>query len=330
MGPDMERIGRGALIWSERANARSGALGKRRYDTEACHYLPVRLGHSNSCPTGFKRRVLAYTTQNLRTFAIPGDVLVFIHGFSNTPDQWLATLSMLTPALTLRATSVTLPGHIEGPAADVTWDRNLAIVREQIVSLAQSNSVRMSDITLVGYSLGARVALGLLAHDFHQEPVGGAVLISCHPGLTDDAQRQARRQSDAQWADILQRRPLAEFAAAWTAQAIFASQQMISAEAKHLRQQARLRHHGPSLADAMIGMSLGQMPSYWQWLASKPNAKRVTWVVGVQDTKFVHLADRLHCAQPALKVHSIANAGHDPTLEQPCALAEALTRILSD
>jgi 2-succinyl-6-hydroxy-2,4-cyclohexadiene-1-carboxylate synthase len=271
----------------------------------------------------------AFSCADPKTFATKVEVLVFIHGFANTSSQWSSTLTMLPPALAHRATWVALPGHVDGPKADTTWDGNLAIIREQVARLAQANCVRMSDTVLVGYSLGARVALGLLAQDSMEEPIAGAVLISCHPGLTDDAQKIARQQDDLRWANMLQDLPLGEFIAAWTAQPIFVSQQLTSIEARRLRQHARLRHHGPSLARAMNGMSLGNMPSYWKWLAAADNAKRATWIVGAQDVKFSQLANELHIAQDATKIHSIANAGHDPTLEQPAALAATMTRILS-
>lgn len=124
--------------------------------------------------------------------------IALIHGFANTPDVWDG----------FEGARVALPGHGPDPVAP-TWDANLALVGERI---------GVVDVA-VGYSLGARVALGLVATG----RVPRAVLISANPGIDDD-QRAARRVGDRAWAAMLRERGIGVFLAAWEAQPLFATQ----------------------------------------------------------------------------------------------------------
>src|SRR5205085_5578932 len=82
--------------------------------------------------------------------------------------------------------AIALPGHGGGPVL-ATWDDNLSAIAEQI---------RGCEV-VVGYSLGARVALGLVVSG--RRPLG--VLIGVNPGITD-TERASRREFDAAWARL--------------------------------------------------------------------------------------------------------------------------------
>src|SRR5262245_28816608 len=123
-----------------------------------------------------------------------------LHGFAGDPAVW--------DAVPFAGRVIALPGHGGGDVR-ATWDDNLdAIARE------------IGDVDIVvGYSLGARVALGLVATG----RVPRVVLVSVNPGIAD-GERAARRASDAAWAAMLRERGIAAFVDAWQAQPLFASQ----------------------------------------------------------------------------------------------------------
>src|SRR5687768_9227498 len=124
--------------------------------------------------------------------------IAYVHGFAGTPDVWEGLGDGLR---------VTLPGH--GVPLQPTWDTNIAAIGAAIGDI---------DV-VVGYSLGARVALALVA----ENRVSRAILISVNPGI-DDASRDARRVIDAGWASMLRERGLDVFLAAWESQPLFATQ----------------------------------------------------------------------------------------------------------
>ncbi|MDX2089819.1 MAG: alpha/beta fold hydrolase [Kofleriaceae bacterium] len=217
--------------------------------------------------------------------------IALLHGFLGSPEVW----NDIAPA---PARAVPLPGHGGGPVR-ATWDANLDAVADEIGAC---------DL-VVGYSLGARVALGLVA----TKRVPRGVLVSVNPGIPDD-ERAARRASDAAWAAKLRTEGLAAFLAAWEAQPLFATQARVPQALRDARKARRASLDPEQLARSLEVMGLAEMPDYRRYVDA-----RCTLVVGADDAKYVALANAL----PA-RVEIIAACGHDPTLEQPRALAAIL------
>lgn len=200
-----------------------------------------------------------------------------------------------------------LPGFLGTPpichAVQPTWQANLEAIA---AALGPVDAV-------VGYSLGARVATGLVVGGF----IPRAVLISVNPGI-DDADRPARRASDAVWATLLRERGIAEFLDAWEAQPLFATQWRVSDERRAARRAARVTLDPEQLARSLEVMGLAEMPDYRGAIDA-----RFRLIAGADDAKYVAIARAL----PA-PLEVIANAGHDPAFEQPEAMAAAIDRAL--
>lgn len=216
-----------------------------------------------------------------------------LHGFLGTPEVW--------GAIVARAIAIPLPGHGAAPVQP-TWEANLEAV---------ADTLGACDV-VVGYSLGARVALGLVASG----RIPRAVLISVNPGLDEDA-RAARRASDAAWARMLRTQGLAAFLDAWEAQPLFATQARVARAALDRRRARREKLDPEQLARSLEVMGLAEMPDYRSHVDA-----RCTLVVGAEDAKYVAIARAL----PA-RVEVLADCGHDPTLEQPRALAALLAGV---
>lgn len=242
--------------------------------------------------------------------------LVALHGFANTVAQWDAVAAALPDHMQLR--TIALPGHVDGVPLGATWDATIA----QLATLVQPEGQRPARLC-IGYSLGARLALGLVAAGH----VEHAVLVSVNPGLQLAAQRNMRRAVDVEWATLLRTQGTAAFAQAWQAQALFASQRQVSSELRSARATQRLRHNPVDLADAMDVMGLAAMPNYRAVIAAQP--RRLHLVVGELDVKFVALAQQLTTAHPDVTCTTIPGCGHDPTLEAPTVLAQIAASIAS-
>jgi 2-succinyl-6-hydroxy-2,4-cyclohexadiene-1-carboxylate synthase len=196
-----------------------------------------------------------------------------------------------------------LPGHAGRPVAP-TWGGNLAKLAADIAG---------ADIA-IGYSLGARVALGLVIAG----QVPRAILISVNPGIAD-AERAARRANDAAWAARLRERGIADFIAAWEAQPLFATQGRAPIERLAARRTRRLALDPELLAQSLEAMGLAEMPDYRAVLGGA----HIALVAGADDPRYLAIARGL-----GAPLEVIANAGHDPLLEQPEALGAALARLL--
>jgi 2-succinyl-6-hydroxy-2,4-cyclohexadiene-1-carboxylate synthase len=225
-----------------------------------------------------------------------------LHGLAGDPAAWDDTIAALAVGGPIAPRAVALPGHGGGPVR-ATWRDNLA---------ATAAAVGEVDL-VVGYSLGARVALGLLAEGLAPR----AILVSVRPGLPD-AERAARRASDAAWAELLRAQGLAAFLAAWEAQPLFATQAKVATARREARRARRLALDADQVARSLETMGLAEMPDYRAAVAGA----RCALVAGADDPAYAAIA------RAAGRPYAILPAcGHDPTLERPGALAAAIAAL---
>jgi 2-succinyl-6-hydroxy-2,4-cyclohexadiene-1-carboxylate synthase len=225
-----------------------------------------------------------------------------IHGFLGGPYVWDDVIAEWS--LPARPVAIALPGHGGGPVR-ASWDDNLSAI---------TGAIGEVDV-VVGYSLGARVALGLVASGRYER----AILIGINPGISD-AERANRREFDAAWARLLRTSGIGAFGDAWAAQPLFATQTRAPVARRELRQTRRLALDPEQLARSLEVMGVAAMPNYWNVLPA--HRSRIALIAGADDAKYVAISEGL----PAASFETIPDSGHDPTLEQPAALADAITR----
>jgi 2-succinyl-6-hydroxy-2,4-cyclohexadiene-1-carboxylate synthase len=209
---------------------------------------------------------------------------VLLHGFAGDPASW--------DDVAIEGDRIPLPGHLGGGPVAPTWAANLDALAARI---------GRCDL-VIGYSLGARVALGLVASG--HAPRG--ILISVNPGISDP-ERPARRAADAAWAERARTQGIAAFIDAWQAQPLFATQHRAPADRLAARRARRLALDPEQLARSLETMGLAEMPDYRSLIDH-----RFALIAGADDAKYVAIARAL----PA-PLELIADSGHDPLLEQP-------------
>jgi 2-succinyl-6-hydroxy-2,4-cyclohexadiene-1-carboxylate synthase len=234
--------------------------------------------------------------------------LVLLHGFTQTGRSWQPVRRAL--AARYRAIAPDLPGHGEfggrRPASFAACDAYIRVLGSE-------------RFTLVGYSMGGRIALhAALSLGTRLERL---VLIGASPGLADREERAARAADDAALADRIEAIGIEAFVREWGAQALFADMPRGVAE---LADEDRLRNTAPGLAAALRGLGTGVMPPLWDRLESL--TVPVDLVVGERDEKFRAIAERMAAALPSARVHVVSGAGHAVPLESPDALVELLGR----
>lgn len=247
--------------------------------------------------------------------------LVLLHGFTGHPASFQKVLAQLP--LTTRALCPVLLGH-EGAhaAADRTDHAAAADFSAEVDRLAgQIRAAHLGPAHLVGYSLGARVALGLLVR--HRGLFQRATLLGVHPGLQSAGERQDRVAADERWARLLLEHGLAAFLKEWEKQPLFQTQAQLPDSTRAAQDAVRRRHDSQGLAQALRVLGLGRMPDYWPELAGL--RLPVQLGVGALDAKFAALADRAGAMLPDAQVVRIAGAGHNLLLEAPEAVCALLT-----
>ncbi len=240
-------------------------------------------------------------------------LLVCLHGFTGTPD---AFIPLGVPVFW----APRLSGH--GPDPDLSAETFEA----EVDRIAQGLTRRTEQkVHLVAYSMGARVALGLI----HRFPTlfCRATLVGVNPGLESEFARQDRLGWEARWIDILEQDGLAVFEHRWKQQPIFSTQGSIPPRSQDAQRSARLSHTAAGLVHALNVLGLGSMPNYWPILPQL--VVPLDLVFGALDEKFAAISTRAQSLCPTARAVAIPAVGHNPFLEAPLALRELLLAPLS-
>lgn len=267
---------------------------------------------------------------------------LLLHGFLGAPHAWDRVVQCLDAGDVVHC--VCLGGHAEASAA-VRQSVPLPIGRPPVSSGVFCSARHRDDLPiassfedevdrigawarggtaekshLVGYSLGGRIALGLLVR--HPELWHAATIIGAHPGLETVEQRNERIEADERWAVQLETEGLPSFLAAWEALPLFATQRALPRDVQDEQRAWRAEHDPKGLAWAMRTLSLGRMPS-WR-TALRGIEVPVTVAAGETDEKFAALADWMADVLPRGTARRIPNSGHNAVLERPDAVGALL------
>ena len=243
---------------------------------------------------------------------------VLIHGFSGGPASWRRVEALLD----VPSHAPAVRGHAGSPSGSPEDDRAACGAFEAEVDRLASGieTAVPAPRFVVGYSLGGRLALGLLVR--YPDLFEGAALIGANPGIGGRRERAARRAADGKWARVIEERGLAVFDREWSDQPLFRGQRRLEADVLEEQRAIRLGHDATALAGAMRALSLGAMPDYRPALPAV--ACRVELIVGGLDAKFSAIAGRMAELLPEAVVHIVDGAGHNVPLEAPTELARLL------
>ncbi len=235
-----------------------------------------------------------------------------IHGFTSGPSMWEKLAEI--PA----SQCLTVLGH--GPSSVASGEETFASEVARLAELLPEEATH-----LVGYSLGARLALAIaLAQPTRFQELS---LIGVTPGLRDPAERQIRREADQAWIDQLRDEGMEPFAKAWQAQSLWDSQAHLPEPLRVLQHRRRLERDPEQLAFALQSLGTGAMTPMWQELGTLHMP--VQLIVGDQDLKYTKLAEAMLPHLPQGTVHRIAGTGHNPVLEAPAAISALLAKTAS-
>jgi isochorismate synthase/2-succinyl-5-enolpyruvyl-6-hydroxy-3-cyclohexene-1-carboxylate synthase/2-succinyl-6-hydroxy-2,4-cyclohexadiene-1-carboxylate synthase/O-succinylbenzoate synthase len=243
----------------------------------------------NSCPGGAAARVRWLEARPAAADgAAPRRPVVLLHGFMGDASDWAPTMRALAAA-GHPCLAIDLPGHggtrpaapAGGPAGGGAAANGSGAgggggfysldAAAELVSAAAAAAVGGgAECVLVGYSMGARVALRAVAGSSATSAVtaagggaaapvwAGAVVVSGTPGIPNPEQRADRTARDGELAVALRGQGLDPFIAWWYSQPLWAS---LRSHPRFKATAARRAAAGDvrELAAALEGMSTGRM-----------------------------------------------------------------------
>nr|XP_011462964.1 PREDICTED: protein PHYLLO, chloroplastic isoform X1 [Fragaria vesca subsp. vesca] len=270
------------------------------------------------------------------------NVLVFLHGFLGTGEDWIAIMKAISGCG--KCISIDLPGHggtkIQSHGVrDAVQASGLCVEVVADLLCKVIEHITPGKVTLVGYSMGARIALYMALR--LPNKVKGAIIISGSPGLKDEVARKVRRAEDDSRACFLAAYGLKLFLDTWYAGALWNSLR----EHPHFHQIVANRlHHGnvESLAEVLSALSVGRQLPLWEDL--KHCKTPLLLIVGERDEKFKTIAQDMSLVigngdgkltgddgapNELCEIVEIPDCGHAAHLENPLPVIRALRRFVS-
>ena len=222
-----------------------------------------------------------------------GSAATFLHGFTQTKESWLPVVESLT--VKTEVTLIDAPGHGESPIDG----RNLS-------QTADDAAETMPTGILVGYSMGARIALHMALQ--HPDKVRGLVLVSGTPGLRSESECAERRTSDEALAEHIDEIGVSQFITEWLANPMF---QGLSAQFADVPK--RNTNTAQGLGDSLRFAGTGTQVPLWDQL--KNLHMPVLVITGEHDQKFTDIGREMAAEIPNCEYRVMPGVGHTCHLE---------------
>ncbi len=232
-----------------------------------------------------------------------GPPLVLLHGFTQTGRLWGRFGEVLAASHTLVA--VDLPGHGDSGSVRADLPATAGLVAEAVRA-----HIGESPCPLLGYSLGARVALHVAIAAYL--PLSHVVFVGVHAGIEDPAEREGRRRADEDLADGLEASgDVEDFVDAWLRGPLFERLELGGAA----QRSERLRNSAAGLASSLRLCGTGTQEPLWDRLPALPCP--VLALAGSDDIRFASHALRVARLVPHGVASLIPAGGHAVHLAQP-------------
>jgi 2-succinyl-6-hydroxy-2,4-cyclohexadiene-1-carboxylate synthase len=230
-----------------------------------------------------------------------GPPLVVLHGFTQTGRLWGRFGDLLSHEHTLVA--IDLPGHGGSDSVRADLPATADLVRQAVTS-----AIGPEPCDVLGYSLGARVALHVVTGT--GLAVRSLVTIGATGGIEDPAVRQRRKQADDATAAALETSGDVDgFIARWVSGPMFARL------ADAAQAEERRRNSAAGLASSLRLAGTGSQEPLWDRMRGL--AVPLLALAGTDDTRFGAHALRLARSAQHGVATLVPGGGHAVHLAQP-------------
>ena len=241
------------------------------------------------------------------------ETIIFLHGFTGSSKTWDSIIKQVPASVKCIAVDLLGHGRTEAPLESERYQ-----MHEQVLDLHDLFvSQHVSNFTLVGYSMGGRIALAYALT--YPEHVKRLVLESASPGLQSMTDQQTRKKADELLAKKIEDEGMPAFVDFWQDIALFQTQKKLSDLRRQDIRQERLQQTPLGLANSLKGMGTGSQPSYWSQLNKL--TMPVTLITGQLDEKFQLIAKQMKNRIENCQHLEVLAVGHAIHVENPVQFA---------
>jgi len=242
-----------------------------------------------------------------------GPPLVLLHGFTQTARLWGAFGDLMAEDRML--IGIDLPGHAGSDEVRADLPATATLVSEAVAA-----TVGDAPCDLLGYSLGARVALHVAIDG--ELALGRLVLIGGTAGIEDETARRRRREADEATAAALEASgDVDAFLGRWVRGPMFARL------GEAAQRDERRRNSAVGLASSLRLAGTGTQEPRWNDLGALKAP--VLTLAGTDDDRFSAHALRLARQLPDAVATLIPGGGHAVHLAQPATTARLIRHWLA-
>lgn len=286
------------------------------------------LKHIGRCGQKWRKVLSRMTEQILHIEGIDVHVLiegnaslptiVMLHGFSGSVDTWSEVTQSLKGKFHI--VRIDLIGHGKTSAPEDVKRYRMA---QQIAHLEKIfEQLNLEAFTLVGYSMGGRIALSYAIE--YPERVSSLILESASPGLATEEERVQRQLSDKKLAERIVRDGLESFVNFWEEIPLFDSQKDLPLARRQKVRNERLNQQEIGLANSLLGIGTGSQPSYWREIEKM--ALPVLLITGEYDEKFIKISREMKRFFPNVQELIVNHVGHAIHVEKPVLFATMIEK----
>jgi len=239
-------------------------------------------------------------------------MLYALHGFTETDESWHETLARDIPGLRCPL----LPGHGGKPCPK-------GLDAERMVADLVA-TFPAEPVDLLGYSMGGRIAMRVALA--HPKRIHRLILISCHPGIRDRAERELRRRRDESLAQVLEEDGIGPFMAWWETQRALRPYEPFPAAVAESVRARRLNQDPIGLATCLRALGGGAMESVWHRLGELTMPTLL--IAGAGDAKYMRTLDEMAAAMPDHRREVVLRSGHAVHRERPQVVAQMVGAFL--
>ncbi|GED63185.1 2-succinyl-6-hydroxy-2,4-cyclohexadiene-1-carboxylate synthase [Lysinibacillus fusiformis] len=246
--------------------------------------------------------------------------LVALHGFTGSTATWYNLAQSLPD---VRVIAIDLIGH--GQTATPEQIKRFSM-EEQLQDLEELFcQLHMEKFTLLGYSMGGRIALSYAIA--FPDRIQKLILESASPGLRTVEERRERSERDDILAQKIITNGLVSFVNSWENIPLFASQRHLPATVRKAIRAERLSQREEGLAGSLRGVGTGTQPSNWHLLDRLEIS--VLLITGSLDEKFCKIALEMKALLKTVRHMTVIDAGHAIHVENPAEFATIVEEYIT-
>ncbi len=246
--------------------------------------------------------------------------LILLHGFLGSNEEWQEIGEALSDQYYCIAPS--LPGH--GGSALPKTIRDFESYAGCCVVSSFFKPGR--PVRLLGYSLGGRIALSLLAQ--YPQRFSHVLIESASAGLPTEPERLGRIHADTQWSVRFKNEPMHLVLKDWYQQPVFNNLHHMKPSPVPSLIKTRMKNNPRQMAQVLKTCSLGQQPYY---LAQLQTLKiNMAYITGTQDVKFTKVGRHLEKQIKNFTFFRARGCGHNVHLEDPEQFISSCRRFFSN